>query len=163
MLADRFHNITPVAAVEIEAYPQRVLAKRFPSIGIWDDVRTFRADNSECREAFAWLRGHANELVVAGGFPCQDISAAGKGSGIEGERSGLWREFARVLCEIRPQWAFVENSPLLVGRGLQRVLGDLASMRYDAWWEVLGASELGAMHKRERIWITARLADTKSQ
>lgn len=162
MLADRFHGITPVAAVEIEDFPRRVLELRFPDIGIWDDVRTFRADNPECADAFSWLRANAADLVIAGGFPCQDISAAGRGEGIEGARSGLWREFARVLCEIRPRWAFVENSPLLVRRGFERVLGDLASMGYNAWWEVLGAAECGARHKRERIWITARLADTYS-
>lgn len=162
MLADRWHGITPVCAVEIEKYPQRVLQRRFPDIGIWDDVCTFRYDNAECADAINWMRAHRHQLVVAGGFPCQDISAAGRGEGIDGARSGLWREFARVIREIRPCWVFVENSPLLVRRGLERVLWDLAEAGYDAWWEVLGAGDVGAMHKRDRIWITAHLADGES-
>ena len=98
---------------------------------------------------------HAGRLVVAGGFPCQDISAAGKGKGVAaGERSGLWREFARILREIRPAYAFVENSPMLVSRGLELVLGDLAALGYSARWNVLPASAVGARHERERIWIT---------
>ena len=153
LLADVLHGITPVCAVEIEEYPRRILAKRFPGMGIWDDVRTFRADNPEC----------AGALVVSGGFPCQDISAAGKGAGLSGARSGLWREFARILREIRPRFAFVENSPMLVHRGLGVVLGDLAALGYDARWNVLGASDVGARHRRERIWITARLADGYGQ
>lgn len=95
--------------------------------------------------------------MVSGGFPCQDISAAGKGAGIEnGERSGLWREFARIIREVRPRYVFVENSPMLVSRGLGIVLGDLAAMGYAAEWGVLGACDVGAPHKRERIWICAK-------
>ena len=159
LLADRLSGIEPVVAVEIEEFPRRILALRWPRLAIWDDVRTFRADNPDCADAFAWLREHAAELVVAGGFPCQDISAAGTGRGLEGERSGLWREFARVLREIRPGYVFVENSPMLVGRGLGRVLGDLAALGYAARWNVLSAAAVGALHERERIWITAMLAD----
>ena len=156
MLADLIDGITPVCAVEIEPFPRRILAKRFPGIGIWDDVRTFRADNPECADAFAWFRANADRLVMAGGFPCQDISAAGRGAGIDGERSGLWREFARIVRKIRPRYVFVENSPMLTHRGLGRVLGDLAALGYDAEWGVLGADAVGARHRRERIWITAR-------
>jgi DNA (cytosine-5)-methyltransferase 1 len=93
--------------------------------------------------------------VVSGGFPCQDISAAGKGAGLEGERSGLWSEMSRIIGEVRPRFALVENSPVLTSRGLGVVLGDLASMGYDARWGVLGAIAAGAPHKRERIWIVA--------
>ena len=100
-----------------------------------------------------------DHTLLVGGFPCQDISAAGTGRGLEGERSGLWREFARVLREIRPGYVFVENSPMLVGRGLGRVLGDLAALGYAARWNVLSAAAVGALHERERIWITAMLAD----
>lgn len=161
LLADLLDGITPVAAVEIESFPSRILALRFPGLAIWDDVRTFRADNPECADAFDWFRANADRLVIAGGFPCQDISSAGKGAGIDGERSGLWREFARIVCEIRPRLVFVENSPMLTGRGLGRVLGDLAALGYDAGWGVLGADAVGARHKRERIWITAgRMADS---
>jgi DNA (cytosine-5)-methyltransferase 1 len=91
--------------------------------------------------------------VVSGGFPCQDISAAGKGAGIDGERSGMWREMARIICEVRPRFVFVENSPMLTSRGLGVVLGDLAKMGFDAKWGVLGAADVGAPHQRDRIWI----------
>lgn len=159
ILADVIAGIRPVCAVEIEEFPQRILALRYPGIGIWDDVRTFRIDNPECAAAFGWFRLHAAELVVAGGFPCQDISAAGRGAGIGGARSGLWKEFARILREIRPRFVFVENSPMLVRRGLGVVLGDLAALGYHARWNVLGAADVGARHKRDRIWITGKLAD----
>jgi DNA (cytosine-5)-methyltransferase 1 len=111
---------------------------------IWDDIRTF--------DGKPW-RGIVD--VVSGGFPCQDISSAGKGAGITGERSGLWTEMARVIREVRPRHVLVENSPMLVSRGLGVVLGDLAEMGFDARWGVLGAVHAGAPHKRERIWILA--------
>jgi DNA (cytosine-5)-methyltransferase 1 len=138
-----------VCAVEWEPYPASVLAARqndgvlapFP---IWDDVRTF--------DGKPW-RGIVD--VVSGGFPCQDISVAGKGAGIDGERSGMWGEMARIVGEVRPQYVFVENSPALTSRGLGRVLGDLAEMGFDAEWEVLSAADFGAWHLRERIWIVA--------
>jgi DNA (cytosine-5)-methyltransferase 1 len=138
-----------VCAVEIDAYAASVLCARqndgilapFP---IWDDVRTF--------DGRPW-RGVVD--VVSGGFPCQDISAAGKGAGIDGERSGLWSEFARIIREVGPRFVFVENSPMLTSRGLGRVLGDLAEMGYDARWGVLGAADAGAPHQRDRIWIRA--------
>ncbi len=138
-----------VCAVEWDAYAASVLVARqndgaldpFP---IWDDVQTF--------DGRPW-RGIVD--VVSGGFPCQDISAAGKGAGITGEKSGMWKHMARIIGEVRPCYAFVENSPMLTGRGLGTVLGDLAEMGYDAEWCVLGASDVGAPHKRERIWILA--------
>ena len=140
---------TTVCAVEIEPYCRDVLLQRqrdgmLPKFPIWDDVKTF--------DGRPW-RGLVD--VVCGGFPCQDISCAGKGAGIDGERSGLWREFARVICEVRPKYAFVENSPMLTSRGLGRVLGDLAEIGYDAVWTVLGADDVGAPHRRKRIWILA--------
>ncbi|MCP4700476.1 MAG: DNA cytosine methyltransferase [Gammaproteobacteria bacterium] len=138
-----------VCAVEWEAYPASVLAMRqndglLPAFPIWDDVRTF--------DGKPWA-GRVD--VVSGGFPCQDISAAGRGAGIEAERSGLWREMARIISEVRPKFVFVENSPLLVGRGLALVLGDLAKMGFDARWGVLGADEVGAPHARKRCWVVA--------
>ena len=141
---------TTVCAVEIEEYPRKVLLQRqrdgiLPHFPIWDDIQTF--------DGKPW-KGRVD--VIAGGFPCQDISAAGKGAGIEGKRSGLWGEMARVIGEIRPRFVFVENSPLLVGRGLAVVLGDLAEMGYDAKWCVLGADDAGAPHKRKRIWLLAQ-------
>ncbi|WP_409079888.1 DNA cytosine methyltransferase [Pusillimonas sp. SM2304] len=138
-----------VCAVEWEPYAQAVLVARqndgtFPPFPIWGDVQTF--------DGRPW-RGVVD--IVAGGFPCQDISAAGKGAGIDGERSGMWGHMARIIGEVRPRYVFVENSPILTSRGLGRVLGDLAEMGFDAEWGVLGASDVGAPHKRERIWIVA--------
>jgi len=139
-----------VCAVEWESYPASVLCARqndglLPPFPIWDDVRTFVGHD--------W-RGVVD--VVSGGFPCQDISAAGKGAGIDGERSGMWGEMARIIHEVRPRYAFVENSSMLTSRGLGRVLGDLASMGFNARWGVLGAADIGANHQRDRIWIVAR-------
>ena len=138
-----------VCAVEWEPYAACVLAARqndgvLPPFPIWDDVQTF--------DGKPW-RGIVD--VVSGGFPCQDISAAGKGAGIDGERSGMWREMARIIHEVRPRFVFVENSPMLTSRGLGTVLGDLASMGFDAKWGVLGAADVGAPHQRDRIWIVA--------
>ena len=136
-----------VCAVEWEPYPAGVLIARqnegiLPPFPIWDDVRSF--------DGRPW-RGIVD--VVSGGFPCQDISAAGKGKGIEGERSGMWKEMARIIGEVRPRYVLVENSPVLTSRGLGVVLGDLAAMGYDAEWGVFGADDAGAPHQRERIWI----------
>ncbi|AHF89866.1 DNA methyltransferase [Opitutaceae bacterium TAV5] len=138
-----------VCAVERDAFAAAVLAQRqndgclepFP---VWSDVCSF--------DGRPW-RGLVD--VVSGGFPCQDISAAGKGVGIDGARSGLWREMARIIREVGPRYVLVENSPMLTLRGLGRVLGDLAALGYDARWGVLGASDAGAPHRRERIWILA--------
>lgn len=138
-----------VCAVEWEPYPASVLCARqndgfLPPFPIWDDVQTF--------DGKPW-RGVVD--VVSGGFPCQDISAAGKGAGIDGERSGMWKQMARIVCEVRPRYVFVENSPMLTSRGLGVVLGDLAEMGFDARWGVLGAADVGANHQRDRIWIVA--------
>ena len=137
-----------ICAVEWDAYAASVLVHRqndgcLPLFPVWDDVQTF--------DGRPW-RGRVD--VISGGFPCQDISAAGKGVGIEGERSGMWSHMARIVGEIRPRYVFVENSPLLVGRGLARVLADLAEMGYAAKWGVVGAHHVaGCPHKRDRIWI----------
>ena len=143
-----------ICAVECDRYASSVLVARqndgilepFP---IWDDVRTF--------DGRPW-KGRVD--VVSGGFPCQDISSAGYGAGIEGEKSGLWVEMARIIREVRPRYVFVENSPMLTSRGLGVVLGDLAEMGFDAEWGVLGAHDAGAPHKRSRIWIVG--ANTNS-
>jgi len=138
-----------VCAVEFAAYPRSVLLARqrdgmLPRFPIWDDVTTFDGN--------PW-RGRVD--VVSGGFPCQDISVAGKGEGLSGERSGLWSEMARIISEVQPRFAFVENSPMLTSRGLGVVLGDLSQMGYSAEWGVVGADDAGAPHRRERIWILA--------
>jgi len=93
--------------------------------------------------------------IIAGGFPCQDISVAGKGAGLDGTRSGLWFEYARLIGEIRPRYAIMENVGALTHRGLDRVLGSLAEIGYDAEWQDIRASDVGAPHRRERIWIVA--------
>lgn len=139
-----------VGAVEIEQYPREILLARqrdgmLPLFPVWDDVRTF--------DGKPW-RGLVD--VVSGGFPCQDISVAGAGKGLKGERSGLWREMYRIICEVRPKFAFVENSPMLTRRGIDTVLGDLAEAGFDAAWMVLGAADVGAPHKRDRMWILAQ-------
>lgn len=149
ILADILLGHQPVCAVEINSYCQQVLAARqedgsLPWFPIFDDVAKF--------DGTKW-KGLID--IVAGGFPCQDISAAGKGAGLDGERSGLWTEMARIICEIQPRYVFVENSPMLTSRGLGRVLGDLAAMGFDAEWGVVSAADTGAPHLRERIWIVA--------
>ena len=101
ILADLLEGITPVCAVEIMEYQRTVLGLRFPGLPIWDDVRTFRADNPECAGMFADLREHRDEIVIAGGFPCQDVSCAGKGTGLRGARSGLWTEGEEVSFILR--------------------------------------------------------------
>ena len=138
-----------VCAVEIDDYARRVLLARqadgclepFP---IWDDVTTF--------DGYPW-RGRVD--VVSGGFPCQDISAAGNGKGLDGERSGLWAEFARIIGEVQPRFAWVENSPILTLRGLDRVCGDLVALGYDSQWGTFSACSVGAAHTRERMFILA--------
>jgi len=138
-----------VCAVEWEQYPASVLCARqndglLPPFPIWDDVQTF--------DGHPW-RGIVD--VVSGGFPCQDISVAGRGDGLDGERSGMWHHMARIIGEVRPKYAFVENSPMLVTRGLERVIADLTKMGYDSKWGIISASNVGANHRRERIWIVA--------
>jgi DNA (cytosine-5)-methyltransferase 1 len=157
---------TCIGAVEIEEYPRKVLLQRqrdgiLPHFPIWDDITTFRADNPETAEYIKLLQSIREQLIISGGFPCQDISAAGTGAGIASDtRSGLWYEMARVIDEIRPARVRVENSPMLTSRGLGIVLGDLAEMGYDAEWGVLGADDVGAPHKRKRIWIMAYTNNT---
>jgi DNA (cytosine-5)-methyltransferase 1 len=149
ILGGRLLGWRTVCAVERDAYPAAILAQRqndgmlepFP---IWSDVTTF--------DGRPW-RGIVD--VISGGFPCQDISSAGRGEGISGERSGLWSEMWRIIGEVRPRFAFIENSPMLSIRGLDVVLCDLASLGYDARWGVMGAADMGAPHRRDRIWVLA--------
>ena len=135
--------------VEREAFACEVLASRMEDgwvdeAPVWTDIETFRGRR--------W-RGAVD--CIAGGFPCQDISNAGKRAGLEGSRSGLWREYARIIREVGPWLVFVENVSALVVRGLDRVIGDLATLGFDAEWGCYRASEVGASHRRERIFILA--------
>lgn len=136
-----------VAFCEIEEYPRQVLAQHWPNVPIYDDVRTLDA-NTLRRDGIA-------VDVICGGFPCQDISIAGRALGLAGERSGLWSEYARLVGQIRPRFVIVENVAALLSRGLGEVLGGLAAIGYDAEWHCIPASAVGAPHYRDRVWIVA--------
>ena len=141
------------AFCEIEPYPCKVLAKHWPDAPIYNDVRTLTKERLDAD-------GIGSVDVICGGFPCQDISTAGNQKGIgEGTRSGLWSECARLLGEIRPKFAIFENVTALIsgdsGRWFQRVLWDISQIGYDAEWHCIPASELGAHHHRDRVWIIA--------
>src|SRR5579863_716914 len=118
---------------EIDAFCRSVLAKHWPNATRYTDVRAIDASAPRVD-------------VICGGFPCQDVSNAGKRAGIDAERSGLWSEFARVVGVLRPRFVVVENVSALLGRGMDRVLGDLAALGYDADWSTLRASDVGAPH-----------------
>jgi len=132
-----------VGFCENDSYCQQVLAKNFPGVPIYDDITELEAD------------GFTGIDLLTGGFPCQDISVAGKGEGIEGERSGLWFEMLRLISGIRPRYALIENVPMLLHRGFGRVVCDLAQIGYDAEWQIISAADVGAPHLRKRIWIVA--------
>jgi DNA (cytosine-5)-methyltransferase 1 len=150
---ERTGGFKTVAFCEIEPYPRKVLAKHWPEVPCYHDVRELTADR---------LAADGIGIdVICGGFPCQDISVAGAGAGLAGERSGLWSEFARLIGELRPRFAIVENVSALLSRGLADVLGDLAALRYDAEWHCIPASAVGAPHRRDRIWIVGFDADCK--
>jgi DNA (cytosine-5)-methyltransferase 1 len=152
---ERTGGFETVAFCEIEAFPRRVLKKHWPEVPCYDDVRTLTADILE-RDGIA-------VDVITGGFPCQDISTAGKQAGLgAGTRSGLWSEIVRLVGELRPQFVIVENVAALLsgpsekrGGWFGRVLGDLAECGYDAEWQNIPAAAMGAPHLRERAWIVA--------
>ena len=150
-----------VAFCEIEEYPRKVLAKHWPDVPIYTDVRELSYERLQSD-------GITGINVITGGFPCQDISVAGNQKGIgEGTRSGLWSECARLLGEIRPDYAIFENVTALLsgdnGRWFQRVLFDISEVGYDAEWHCISASELGAHHHRDRVWIIAHPNSTDSR
>jgi DNA (cytosine-5)-methyltransferase 1 len=129
--------------VEQDDYCRRVLARHWPNARRHVDVKEVSADELE----------HVD--IVCGGFPCQDISHAGRGAGLDGERSGLWSEYVRLIRALRPRYVVVENVSALIARGLDRVLGDLAELGLDAEWSMLSACAMGAPHTRERLFIVA--------
>jgi DNA (cytosine-5)-methyltransferase 1 len=129
-----------IAFCESDAFCRAVLAQHWPDIPCHHDVRCFDGLPAD---------------VVVGGFPCQDISIAGSGDGLAGTRSGLWREFTRILGNVRPHYAIVENVSALLHRGLGEVLADLASLGFDAEWHCIPAAAIGAPHQRDRVWIVA--------
>lgn len=136
-----------VAASEIDPDARAIYSSHFPKARMYGDVREISG-----RQLFA--DGIHPDVIIAG-WPCQDLSTAGNGSGLRGERSGLWTECARLVRQIRPDYVILENSPALLNGWLGEVLGDLASIGYNAEWECVPASALGAPHKRERLWIIA--------
>lgn len=140
--------VQPVAYCENDRYAQAVLLSRMadgslPVAPIWDDVRTLKG-------------GILPELdIIYGGFPCQDISVAGRGAGLAGKRSGLFFEIVRLVSEIRPRFIFLENVSAITRRGGDVVVGTLASLGYDCRWTLLCAADVGAPHLRERWWLLA--------
>jgi len=157
ILADELLGFKPIGAVEIEPYPREVLLSRqadglLPEFPVWDDVQTFSLDNENTREYIQRLQEIRAKLCICGGFPCMGVSAAGKGLGLKDARSGLWSEFARIIGEVRPAYVFVENSPLLVRRGLDVVISDLAERGYSFAYRIVSAQDVGAPHLRKRFW-----------
>jgi DNA (cytosine-5)-methyltransferase 1 len=136
---------------DIEPWCQKLYAQRFPDSIQLGDIAKINAQDLP-----------AGEWILSGGFPCQDISIAGKGAGIHGDRSGLWFEYWRLIRDLRPRFAIMENVGMLVHRGLREVLGSLAEIGYDAEWQDIRASDVGAPHRRERIWIVAYAGYTES-
>ena len=143
---------------DIEEYCQKILAKNFPGVPIYKDICELNG------------RDFTDIDLITGGFPCTDISQAGAGKGLIDEsgkrtRSGLWFEMHRLIGEIRPRFALIENVPMLTARGGTRVIADLAQIGYNAEWTIIGADDVGAWHRRKRIWIVAypeQLSDTDS-
>jgi DNA (cytosine-5)-methyltransferase 1 len=167
-------QIETVAFCECEPYPQSVLRRHWPDVPIFDDVKELTADaladatgvrlggvrETEGTAGSGGRRlrepaGSSPRLIITAGFPCQDISYAGKGAGLDGERSGLFFEVARLTDELRPDYLLLENVAALLTRGLDAVLGTLASLGYDALWACIPACAVGAPHRRDRIWILA--------
>jgi DNA (cytosine-5)-methyltransferase 1 len=144
---ERTGGFETAAFCEIDKKAQLVLRKHWPNVPIFEDV-------SELSKEKLDAEGISID-VITGGFPCQDISLAGKGAGLEGERSGLWFQFHRLIQEIQPRYALIENVSALRSRGLDVVLSGLAEIGYDAEWHCIPASAVGAPHRRDRVWIVA--------
>ena len=144
---ERTGGFETVAFCEIEPFPRKILAKHWPGVPCYEDVTKLTGQQL----AADGIAVHA----ICGGFPCQDLSTSGSGLGLDGERSGLWREYFRLICEIRPSYVIVENSPELLDGWLGDILGSLASVGYNAEWHCIPASHVGAPHSRDRVWIIA--------
>ena len=136
-----------VAFCEVLEFPRKVLRKHWPDVPIYKDVRELTNDTLKKDKVYP--------DVIAGGFPCQDISTAGKQKGIHGKRSNLWSEFKRLIRDVQPKWALIENVSSLRYQGLALVLQDLWEVGYDAEWHCISASDIGAPHQRDRLWIVA--------
>ena len=154
---------------EVDPYCVELYQKRFPDAIALGDIKEIDCDKIMVDagrgggiqpEKSGWQAGRrigdtSQEWILTGGFPCTDISVAGKGEGIRGSRSGLWFEYWRLIRELRPRFAIMENVGALTFRGLTDVLGSLAEIGYDAEWQDIRAEDVGAPHRRERIWIVA--------
>jgi len=140
---ERTGGFETVAFCEIEPYARKILRRHWPDVPVFDDVTKLRGEDVGSVE------------VIAAGFPCQDLSVAGKGAGLGGEQSGLFYEVARLVGELRPRLVVLENVAALLSRGMGDVLGTLSALGYDAEWECLPATIVGAPHNRDRIWIIA--------
>ena len=140
-----------IGYVENNDYRQRVIAQRIKD-GIFDEAPVFGDIRALNREGYAEIYSGLVD-IVSGGFPCQDLSCAGKGAGLNGEKSGLWFEMAATVRIVRPRYVFIENVPALLVRGFDRVLGSLFEMGYDAAWGIVSAADVGAPHLRKRLWI----------
>lgn len=138
---ERTGGFETVAFCEIDPFCQKVLKKHWPDVPIYNDVRTLNYDEPVD--------------VVCGGFPCQDISRAGKGAGITGEQSGLWNEIVRLVKRHNPKWVIVENVAQLRSNGLATVLKNLMEVGYNAEWHCIPAYAVGSPQRRDRIWIVA--------
>jgi len=132
---------------EIDEYASKVLKKHWPDVPNLGDITKVDWKNVERPD------------LLCGGFPCQDISIAGKGAGIDGKRSGLWWEYLRAVSVLRPRYVLVENVPMLTRRGLDRLLASLSQIGYDAEWNIVSARQMGANHRRDRIFVVAYSGD----
>lgn len=151
-----------VAFCEIEDYPRKVLARHWPEVPCYGDIRELTAER---------LTADGIEVdAICGGFPCQDLSVAGKTAGIDAERSGLWSDYARLIGELRPRVVFVENVANLIsgpseqpGAWFGKVLGDLAALGYDAEWHCIRAVRVGLPHARDRAWLVAYPSEKRGE
>jgi len=144
-----------VAFCEWDKNCQSVLRKHWPNTYCYSDIKQLEWHDGYLYSEDCGVAGYTDVDVITGGFPCQDISYAGKGAGIEGERSGHWKHYWRLIDEIKPKGVIIENVSALRTRGLDVVLSDLNEIGYDAEWHCIPASHLGAPHSRDRIWILA--------
>ena len=144
---ERTGGFETVAFCEIEDFPRRVLAQHWPEVPCYEDIRELNAPTLS--------RDGIEVDAISAGFPCQDISVAGRGEGLDGDRSGLWFEVLRLISELRPRVIFLENVAALLSRGLGVVIGGLAKIGYDCVWHCIRACRFGLPHHRDRIWIVA--------
>ena len=144
-------DLNIVGFCEIEKYAQKVLQKNFPGVKIYDDIT--KLDGKRFKDID----------LITGGFPCQDISIAGYGVGIDGDRSGLWSEMFRIISEIRPRFALIENVSAITFRGGTRVITDLAKIGYDTEWQTISAAYVGALHRRNRMWFISYPSDSRPE